>query len=82
MVLEQLAEIGIEADMLMEPMRRDTGIASGATFAQVRGDRACARRRPHGAGSRCADSARVAHPLRELNRPIRFIRLLNIRHLR
>src|ERR1700754_1939395 len=38
MVLEQLAEIGIEADILLEPMRRDSGpaIAAGATFAQVR----------------------------------------------
>ena len=32
MVLEQLAEIGIEADILLEPMRRDSGpaIAAGA----------------------------------------------------
>jgi mannose-1-phosphate guanylyltransferase/mannose-6-phosphate isomerase len=38
MVLEQLAEIGIEADVLLEPMRRDSGpaIAAGAVFAQVR----------------------------------------------
>src|SRR5882762_310792 len=38
MVLEQLAEIGIEADVLLEPMRRDSGpaIAAGAAFAQVR----------------------------------------------
>jgi mannose-1-phosphate guanylyltransferase/mannose-6-phosphate isomerase len=38
MVLEQLAEIGCEADVLLEPMRRDSGpaIAAGATFAQVR----------------------------------------------
>src|ERR1700752_3581671 len=38
MVLEQLAEIGIEADILLEPMRRDSGpaIAAGATFAQMR----------------------------------------------
>jgi mannose-1-phosphate guanylyltransferase/mannose-6-phosphate isomerase len=38
MVLEQLAEIGIEADVLLEPMRRDSGpaIAAGATFAQMR----------------------------------------------
>jgi mannose-1-phosphate guanylyltransferase/mannose-6-phosphate isomerase len=36
MVLEQLAEIGIEADILLEPMRRDSGpaIAAGAVFAQ------------------------------------------------
>src|SRR5882762_3965152 len=41
MVLEQLAEIGIEADILLEPMRRDSGpaIAAGAVFAQTR-DRA------------------------------------------
>jgi mannose-1-phosphate guanylyltransferase/mannose-6-phosphate isomerase len=38
MVLEQLAEIGIEADVLLEPARRDSGpaIAAGATFAQMR----------------------------------------------
>src|ERR1700712_2499539 len=38
MVLEQLAEIGLEADVLLEPMRRDSGpaIAAGATFAQIR----------------------------------------------
>src|SRR5690242_4239338 len=38
MVLEQLAEIGIEADILLEPMRRDSGpaIAAGAVFAQTR----------------------------------------------
>src|SRR5882762_7429507 len=38
MVLEQLAEIGIEADVLLEAMRRDSGpaIAAGAVFAQVR----------------------------------------------
>lgn len=37
-VLEQLAEIGIEADILLEPMRRDSGpaIAAGAAFAQMR----------------------------------------------
>src|SRR5450631_3254357 len=38
MVIEQLAEIGIEADVLLEPMRRDSGpaIAAGAVFAQTR----------------------------------------------
>src|SRR5271170_7142817 len=38
MVLEQLAEIGIEADVLLEPVRRDSGpaIAAGAVFAQAR----------------------------------------------
>src|SRR6202045_2167455 len=38
MVLEQLAEIGIQADVLLEPMRRDSGpaIAAGAVFAQIR----------------------------------------------
>jgi len=38
MVLEQLAEIGLEADILLEPMRRDSGpaIAAGAAFAQMR----------------------------------------------
>jgi mannose-1-phosphate guanylyltransferase / mannose-6-phosphate isomerase len=38
MVLEQLADIGLEADVLLEPMRRDSGpaIAAGAAFAQTR----------------------------------------------
>src|SRR3989442_5653968 len=38
MVLEQLAEIGLEADVLLEPMRRDSGpaISAGAAFAQTR----------------------------------------------
>jgi mannose-1-phosphate guanylyltransferase/mannose-6-phosphate isomerase len=38
MVLEQLAEIGLEADILLEPARRDSGpaIAAGAAFAQTR----------------------------------------------
>src|SRR5579863_6910961 len=38
MVLEQLSEIGLEADILLEPMRRDSGpaIAAGAVFAQMR----------------------------------------------
>jgi mannose-1-phosphate guanylyltransferase/mannose-6-phosphate isomerase len=38
MVLEQLAEIGREADVLLEPMRQDSGpaIAAGAVFAQAR----------------------------------------------
>src|SRR6202030_469275 len=38
MVLEQLAEIGLEADILLEPIRRDSGpaIATGAVFAEVR----------------------------------------------
>ena len=38
MVQEQLAEIGLEADVLLEPMRRDSGpaIAAGASFAQTR----------------------------------------------
>src|SRR5947208_1372842 len=38
MVLEQLAEIGIEADVLLEPVRRDSGpaIAAGAVFAHTR----------------------------------------------
>jgi mannose-1-phosphate guanylyltransferase / mannose-6-phosphate isomerase len=40
MVVEQLAEIGIEADVLLEPARRDSGpaIAAGAAFAQSRDD--------------------------------------------
>ena len=38
MVTEQLADIGLEADILLEPMRRDSGpaIAAGAAFAQMR----------------------------------------------
>lgn len=38
MVLEQLGEIGLEADILLEPARRDSGpaIAAGAVFAQDR----------------------------------------------
>jgi mannose-1-phosphate guanylyltransferase / mannose-6-phosphate isomerase len=38
MVLEQLAAIGIEADVLLEPVRRDSApaIAAGAVFAQGR----------------------------------------------
>src|SRR4030081_4025352 len=38
MVLEQLAELGLEADVLLEPTRRDSGpvIASGAVFALQR----------------------------------------------
>jgi mannose-1-phosphate guanylyltransferase/mannose-6-phosphate isomerase len=38
MVIEQMAEIGLEADVLLEPMRRDSGpaIAAGAAFAQMR----------------------------------------------
>lgn len=38
MVLEQLAEIGCAADVLLEPARRDSGpaIAAGAAFAQTR----------------------------------------------
>jgi mannose-1-phosphate guanylyltransferase/mannose-6-phosphate isomerase len=39
LVAEQLAEIGIAADILLEPLRRDSGpaIAAGALFAQSRG---------------------------------------------
>jgi mannose-1-phosphate guanylyltransferase/mannose-6-phosphate isomerase len=38
MKLEQLVEIGVDADVLLEPMRRDSGpaIAAGAIFAQGR----------------------------------------------
>jgi mannose-1-phosphate guanylyltransferase/mannose-6-phosphate isomerase len=38
MVMEQLAEIGREADVLLEPVRRDSGpaIAAGAVFAEMR----------------------------------------------
>src|SRR5215212_7177306 len=42
MVLEQLAEIGVVADVLLEPTRRDSGpvIAAGAAFAQTRDEEA------------------------------------------
>src|ERR1700716_4564136 len=42
MVLEQLTEIGLEADVLLEPMRRDSGpaIAAAAAFAQIRDNEA------------------------------------------
>src|SRR5262249_14265040 len=38
LVAEQLAEIGIQADILLEPERRDSGpaIAAGAAFAKTR----------------------------------------------
>jgi mannose-1-phosphate guanylyltransferase/mannose-6-phosphate isomerase len=40
MVAEQLAEIGTEADILLEPARRDSGpaIAAGAAYARKRND--------------------------------------------
>ncbi len=40
LVAEQLAAIGMEADILLEPLRRDSGpaIAAGAAFALKRGD--------------------------------------------
>src|SRR5215210_1383515 len=40
LVAEQLAEIAVEADILLEPARRDSGpaIAAGAAFALRRGD--------------------------------------------
>src|ERR1700755_3434304 len=43
MVLEQLAEIGIEADVLLEPMRRDSGaaIAAGGGFVHGRRGGGC-----------------------------------------
>src|SRR5258706_10391590 len=39
LITEQLADIGIEADILLEPIRRDSGpaIAAGAAFALGRG---------------------------------------------
>src|SRR4030088_879988 len=39
MVLEQLAEVGLEADVLLEPMRRESGpaIAAGGAFCQKGG---------------------------------------------
>src|SRR5258708_4361329 len=38
MVLEQLAAIGLEADVLLDPARRDSGpaIVAGSAFAQMR----------------------------------------------
>ncbi len=38
MVLEQMAELGLQADILLEPARRDLGpaIAAGAAFAMTR----------------------------------------------
>src|ERR1044071_5293011 len=40
LVSEQLAEIGVEADILLEPVRRDSGpaIAAGTAFATKTGD--------------------------------------------
>jgi mannose-1-phosphate guanylyltransferase / mannose-6-phosphate isomerase len=40
LVAEQLAEIGVEVDILLEPVRRDSGpaIAAGAAFAAKRDD--------------------------------------------
>ena len=51
LVAEQLAEIGVDADILLEPHRRDSApaIAAGAVHALRRersADRACACRRP------------------------------------
>lgn len=42
MVLEQITEIGLEADVLLEPTRRDSGpaIAAGAAFARERDSQA------------------------------------------
>src|SRR5258707_13002899 len=42
MVLEQLAEIGLEADVLLAPLRPDSGpaTAAGAAFAQSRDSQA------------------------------------------
>src|SRR5215469_10561624 len=39
LVAEQLAEIGVAADILLEPVRRDSGpaIAAGVTYAKARG---------------------------------------------
>src|SRR4051794_7266913 len=38
MVLEQMAQIGLEADILLEPARRDSGpaITAGAVYAELR----------------------------------------------
>ena len=67
MVLEQLAEIGLEADVLLEPMRRDSGpaIAAGAAFAQTRDE----RRGRAGAGRR-SRGARYAGLRRRLPRRV------------
>src|SRR5262249_29376444 len=42
MVVEQLVELGLEADVLLEPARRDSGpaIAAGSAFAQSRDEEA------------------------------------------
>src|SRR4051812_33707214 len=42
MVLEQLTEVGVEADVLLEPARRDSGpaLVAGAAFAQMRDNEA------------------------------------------
>jgi len=62
MVQEQLAEIGLEADVLLEPMRRDSGpaIAAGAAFARARcaGATAASRRRSRRDAARPDRSAR------------------------
>ena len=65
MVLEQLAEIGLEADVLLEPMRRDSGpaIAAGAAFARDARqgcDRAGAGRRSRGCATRPPSSPPAA----------------------
>jgi hypothetical protein len=36
MVIEQLAEIGLEADLLLEPMRRDSSPVPGRTTSRIR----------------------------------------------
>ena len=49
MVLEQLAEIGLEADVLLEPMRRDPGLRSRPALPLRRratGRRSCWRSPP------------------------------------
>src|SRR3984893_799632 len=65
MVLEQLAEIGREADVLLEPMRRDSGpaIAAGAAFAQTRHSDAVVPPRP--ADHVVRDALATATPCRE-----------------
>ena len=57
MVLEQLAEIGLEADVLLEPMRRDSGpaIAAGVGAGAVR---AADRHHQHGVSFHGAGATR------------------------
>ena len=72
LVAEQLAEIGVEADILLEPARRDSGpaIAAGAGYALTRdgdaaGRRACRRSCRHRSARPSPRSARTARAAAE-----------------